>query len=300
MAAEAETRRGELAGRLRLVPAPPGPGDARSALTPGTSAQSASAVVRFALAPLAQAGGAAESDTPTNDAGAPHLAAVLRAIGAMPGLRFLRADEMGRADVVVFTDASLPALALAPSYPSAMVVLTEHGATALTYLRARHEVGWAVLPPTSAPLTLAAAITAAAQGLTVLTASHADLLLSPEPVAERHGVNGAIGLYDAHDMHDAHDAHDAHDMHDAATLSLHATPPTPTLTARERETLELLSEGLSNKLIARRLRISEHTVKFHISALYAKLGASSRADAVSRAARRGVLMLTALKDAPTA
>ena len=291
MAAEAETRRGELAGRLRLVPAPPGPGDARSALTPGTSAQSASAVVRFALAPLAQAGGAAESDTPTNDAGAPHLAAVLRAIGAMPGLRFLRADEMGRADVVVFTDASLPALALAPSYPSAMVVLTEHGATALTYLRARHEVGWAVLPPTSAPLTLAAAITAAAQGLTVLTASHADLLLSPEPVAERHGVNGAIGLYDAHDMHV---------MHDAATLSLHATPPTPTLTARERETLELLSEGLSNKLIARRLRISEHTVKFHISALYAKLGASSRADAVSRAARRGVLMLTALKDAPTA
>jgi DNA-binding NarL/FixJ family response regulator len=68
-------------------------------------------------------------------------------------------------------------------------------------------------------------------------------------------------------------------------------PPSESLTPREREVLELLSEGLSNKLIARRLIISEHTVKFHVASIFTKLGASSRADAVSRAARSGLIML---------
>jgi DNA-binding NarL/FixJ family response regulator len=63
------------------------------------------------------------------------------------------------------------------------------------------------------------------------------------------------------------------------------------LTARETEVLELLSQGLSNKLIARRLNISEHTVKFHVSSIYTKLDASSRTDAVSRGARLGLITL---------
>ena len=63
------------------------------------------------------------------------------------------------------------------------------------------------------------------------------------------------------------------------------------LTGREREVLEMLSRGLSNKLIARRLSISEHTVKFHVSAIYTKLGASSRTDAVSRGVRGGLITL---------
>ncbi len=63
------------------------------------------------------------------------------------------------------------------------------------------------------------------------------------------------------------------------------------LTNREREVLELVSQGLSNKLIARRLQISEHTVKFHISSISTKLGASSRTDAVSRGIRRGLITL---------
>jgi DNA-binding NarL/FixJ family response regulator len=67
--------------------------------------------------------------------------------------------------------------------------------------------------------------------------------------------------------------------------------PDEALTAREREVLELLSRGLPNKLIARRLQISEHTVKFHVSSIYAKLGASSRTDAVSRGVRRGLITL---------
>jgi DNA-binding CsgD family transcriptional regulator len=63
------------------------------------------------------------------------------------------------------------------------------------------------------------------------------------------------------------------------------------LTARELEVLELLAEGLSNRSTAERLGISEHTVKFHISAIYGKLGASSRAQAIRRAARRGLITI---------
>ncbi len=63
------------------------------------------------------------------------------------------------------------------------------------------------------------------------------------------------------------------------------------LTAREREVLQLLAQGIPNKQIAQRLRISEHTVKFHVSAIMTKLGAASRTEAVTTAARRGLLLL---------
>jgi DNA-binding NarL/FixJ family response regulator len=63
------------------------------------------------------------------------------------------------------------------------------------------------------------------------------------------------------------------------------------LSERELEVLDLLAEGLSNKLIAHRLNISEHTVKTHVASIFAKLGASTRTEAVSRAIRRGLVML---------
>jgi DNA-binding NarL/FixJ family response regulator len=63
------------------------------------------------------------------------------------------------------------------------------------------------------------------------------------------------------------------------------------LTARERDVLALLAQGLPNKTIAQRLAISEHTVKFHVGAILAKLGAASRTEAVALAARQGILML---------
>ena len=63
------------------------------------------------------------------------------------------------------------------------------------------------------------------------------------------------------------------------------------LTARELEVLQLLAEGLPNKLIAAQLHISEHTAKFHVSAILLKLGAASRTEAVTLAARRGLLIL---------
>lgn len=63
------------------------------------------------------------------------------------------------------------------------------------------------------------------------------------------------------------------------------------LTPRELEVVQLLAAGLPNKAIARRLGISEHTAKFHVSAVLAKLGASSRTEAVTTAARRGLVLL---------
>jgi DNA-binding NarL/FixJ family response regulator len=63
------------------------------------------------------------------------------------------------------------------------------------------------------------------------------------------------------------------------------------LTARELEVLQLLAEGLPNKRIAAQLHISEHTAKFHVSAILLKLGAASRTEAVTLAARRGLLIL---------
>jgi DNA-binding NarL/FixJ family response regulator len=68
------------------------------------------------------------------------------------------------------------------------------------------------------------------------------------------------------------------------------TEPEP-LTSRELEVLQLLAQGLPNKLIAQRLHISEHTAKFHVSAILMKLGAASRTEAVTSAARRGLLTL---------
>ena len=88
----------------------------------------------------------------------------------------------------------------------------------------------------------------------------------------------------------------------AVAVGLRVSLPTPPdgfaaadsrtlLTPRELEILACLGEGLSNKAVARRLGISAHTVKFHLEAVFAKLGASSRADAVARGLRGGLILL---------
>ncbi len=67
--------------------------------------------------------------------------------------------------------------------------------------------------------------------------------------------------------------------------------PIEPLTKREQEVLELVSQGLPNKAIASRLRLSDHTVKFHLSSIFGKLGASTRTEAVRRAVRAGLINL---------
>ena len=88
-------------------------------------------------------------------------------------------------------------------------------------------------------------------------------------------------------------------MDTALATTLVPTPPQRTeptkgrgeLTEREKQVVQLLSEGLSNKLIADRLGISDHTAKFHVNGVMMKLGASTRTEAVVEAMRRGLIRL---------
>ena len=68
-------------------------------------------------------------------------------------------------------------------------------------------------------------------------------------------------------------------------------PPVEALTARERDVLALLADGVGNRDIAHALGITEHTVKFHLGAIFGKLGATTRTEAVRRALRLGLVEL---------
>ena len=70
-----------------------------------------------------------------------------------------------------------------------------------------------------------------------------------------------------------------------------AEPLVDALTPREIEVLQLIGQGLSNRAIAQRLAISEHTAKFHVNAILGKLGAQTRAEAVAQGVRSGLLLL---------
>ncbi|HLJ82114.1 MAG TPA: response regulator transcription factor [Ktedonobacterales bacterium] len=122
------------------------------------------------------------------------------------------------------------------------------------------DLAFGILRRDATPEEIVAALTAVAGGLITLDRRLASSLLAP---AERSLAPTAARLSVADE----------------------------TLTARELEVLQLLAQGLPNKLIAQRLRISEHTAKFHVSAIMMKLGAASRTEAVTLAARRGLLIL---------
>jgi DNA-binding NarL/FixJ family response regulator len=170
-------------------------------------------------------------------------------------------SELPGIDVIVVDETLLEdverAVANNTNGTLALVVLTNNEERSLAALRALSLRGWSVVPLDATAAQLQASVVAAAQGLITLPVAFADRLYEQRPVV------GAVGLGAVEEP----------------------------LTAREREVLELVSQGLSNKLIARSLQISEHTVKFHISSISTKLGASSRTDAVSRGVRRGLITL---------
>lgn len=170
-------------------------------------------------------------------------------------------SELPGIDVIVVDETLLEdmerAMANNMNGTVALVVLTNNEERSLAALRPLSLRGWSIVPPDATTAQLQASVAAAAQGLITLPLAFADRLYEQRPV---------VG---------------------AASLGTLEEP----LTVREREVLELVSQGLSNKLIARRLQISEHTVKFHISSITTKLGASSRTDAVSRGVRRGLITL---------
>jgi DNA-binding NarL/FixJ family response regulator len=77
---------------------------------------------------------------------------------------------------------------------------------------------------------------------------------------------------------------------DGATAGADRIPPaagTPSLTAREWEVLGLIGQGLSNRLIARRLGIAEKTVKAHLTSIFAQIGVTDRVQAALWWSRHG-------------
>jgi DNA-binding CsgD family transcriptional regulator len=86
------------------------------------------------------------------------------------------------------------------------------------------------------------------------------------------------------------DAHDAQADDDGPRADVPGALVEP-LTSREQDVLEQIAAGLSNREIASTLGISEHTVKFHVSGILGKLGVTSRAAAIRRAVRRGLVTL---------
>ncbi len=148
-----------------------------------------------------------------------------------------------------------------------LAFVTEPNAPAVVVLSDNFEKDWvtevlsegvrSLLPRSATADEIVGAIAAAAAGLVVL---HPDLLEDLLP------QNEAIAR---------------------------ALPTTPiqALTPREIEVLGMLALGLGNKTIAKRLSISEHTVKFHVSSIFTKLNASTRTEAVTLGARLGLIML---------
>ncbi len=137
------------------------------------------------------------------------------------------------------------------------IVLTAEDAT--EPLRTALAAGAAsILPQDTSAAALRLAIDAMKQGLSIMPAALLDTLREEDSDASRLG--------------------------DAATLG-------DALTPRELQVLAAMADGASNKAIARRLGISFHTVKFHVAAIFEKLDADSRTEAVTEAARRGLVML---------
>lgn len=179
----------------------------------------------------------------------------VRVIGEAASLAVAGAEPaLTEADVVLLADTDLleEAAQTVPESGGWALLLISDEEREVSRLRSFELGRWGVVSPDASPEEIVAAISAVSQGLITL----------PKPLAERM-IPEEIAVEDL---------------------------PEP-LTPREQEVLTLLSQGLSNRQISGRLYISEHTVKFHISALYSKLAVSTRAEAVSRGARYGLISL---------
>lgn len=167
-------------------------------------------------------------------------------------------------DVFLLADAAQMHALAAVLMPdrSQSVVLIANDRDALPALRALAARGWGIAHGDASATELSATIRAVSQGLVVLPAALAADALTPQAQADGNG----------------------NDSVDRSELEQPLTP-------REVEVLERVSRGLPSKLIAQQLDVTESTIKFHLSSIYAKLGVASRTEAVSRAARLGLITL---------
>lgn len=168
-------------------------------------------------------------------------------------------EQLDGLDVILVAGADIPLEILRTQLeqsdaPPALLILSDepHVARALPSMPTR---AWGLLSPDVAEEELLAAVFAVHEGLLAAAPALMQPLLGP--VTE---INETQEL-------------------------------TEELTDRESEVLQQLAQGLANKQIALRLNISEHTVKFHVSAIYAKLSVANRTEAVWRGARLGLIVL---------
>ncbi len=166
------------------------------------------------------------------------------------------------ADLFLLTDPDqlLPLAGVLSGGRERSVVVLANDVAAVDALRALPLHGWSIAPADASAEELRAAAMAALQGMAALPTYMADQFTMTPTAARRISPS-------------------------------EEAEPKPTLTPREIEVLEQVSRGLPSKLIAHELGVSESTVKFHLSSIYAKLGVASRTEAVSRAAKLGLITL---------
>jgi DNA-binding NarL/FixJ family response regulator len=178
-----------------------------------------------------------------------HLAGSFGAVASL--VSFARSTEL---DVIVIDTDSIRDLLLEPTSDAAIVLLTEV-TEARSISRLLRSGVRAILSRESDPDDVISAIYASYDGLVLLSTPTAESLAA---------------LYGDQPLEVE------------AELS-------EEITSRETDVLRMLAQGLVNKDIAARLGISEHTVKFHISSILDKLGASTRTEAVTLGIRRGLI-----------
>jgi NarL family two-component system response regulator YdfI len=174
--------------------------------------------------------------------------------GSFGAVASLASSARTELDVIVIDSDSIRDLLREPTSGAAIVLLTDVR-DARSIARLLRSGVRAILSRESGPDELLSAIYAACDGLVLLSTPIAESLAD---------VYGDLSL----------------EVEDELSEEI---------TSRETEVLRMLAEGLVNKDIAARLGISEHTVKFHISSILDKLGASTRTEAVTLGIRRGLI-----------
>ncbi len=184
-------------------------------------------------------------------------------LGGDAGLSVLRAarDEAGdrqtgsAADVLLL--ASMPGMDWHTLAPEAAVLLLTDQVDEARLLSAARSQAWGVLPLDASEEEILAAVHALGEGLWVGAPVFVHALLKRPAMVELAGAEVVVEA----------------------------------VTRRELDVLQSIARGLSNKQIALALGISEHTVKFHLSSLYAKLGATNRTEAVRIGTQQGLIVL---------
>jgi DNA-binding NarL/FixJ family response regulator len=175
------------------------------------------------------------------------------------GASLAELQDLDGVDVLIMAADDIPTQelrrVLAEAEPPPALLLLSEDTTAARALAGLPLRAWGLLPPEASEEELIAAVSALHEGL--MTALPA--LMQP-----------LLG---------------------AATYTQETDELVEELTIRELDVLQYLAQGFPNKQIAVQLNISEHTVKFHSSAIYAKLGVTNRTEAVRRGARLGLITL---------